>query len=145
MGQGYGIFSPRAGQGGGVGGAQTGAVGTSITFGGSGIPIMGGAGGGGTNTTDVDFAGGGVTGAGQVPNIAGGLASAGAGSHGLLMTTNPVWATTCGCGGGTAGAAGVGGAGGNGGFGSGGGGGGGGVTGGAGGAGGNGLVISSGI
>ena len=141
MGHGLGLFVSRAGQSGAVGGAQTGAIGGAVTFGGSGIPITGGAGGGGTNTTDVNFAGGAITGSGLFPTLNGGLAAGGAGQNGFFLSGNPMWAASGGSGGGTNGAAGSGGVGGIGNYGSGGGGGGGGVTGGAGGNGGDGIVF----
>lgn len=143
QGHNLGLFTARAGQAGGAGGAHTGAIGTAVTFGSGGLPITGGAGGGGTNTANTDFGGGAITGAGMMPTIAGGLAAAGRGQDGISLSGNPMWGSTGGSGGGTAGAAGVGGDGGNGGYGSGGGGGGGGVTGGNGGRGGDGLVLLS--
>ena len=135
-----GNWMARVGAGGAAGGAQTGAVGANATWGSNGM-LMGGAGGGGTNTTNVDFAGGNITGAGIVPTITGGIAAAGAGQAGLFLSGKPIFAGTGGSGGGTAGAAGTGGRGGDGAFGCGGGGGGAGVTGGAGGKGGDAIII----
>lgn len=130
------------GQAGVAGGAQTGAVGTSVTFAAGGLPVTGGAGGGGTPAANTNYAGGDITkpsGALEwIPTVAGGAAAGGAGD--CYQSWRP-FVSTGGSGGGTNGASGTGGAGGCGGPGSGGGGGGGGVTGGAGGRGGDGLVI----
>jgi hypothetical protein len=124
-----------AGQIGASGGAQTGAVGNQTTWGSSGFPLSGGAGGGGT--TSADFAGGAITGGGWFPTIAGGLAAL-RGQDGFYSAV-PFGA--CGGSGGGSSNAATGGAGGDGAIGCGGGGGGAGVTGGAGGKGGHGLVI----
>jgi hypothetical protein len=123
---------------GSAGGAVAGGAGTSLSWGTAGLPLIGGAGGGGT--TSADFAGGGYFGAGWQPTLAGGLAGSNRGNDGLLFPS-PL-ASLGGTGGGSSNA-GVGGAGGDGAMGSGGGGGGAGVTGGAGGRGGPGLVLIS--
>lgn len=144
LGHNLGLFVPRAGQAGAAGGAQTGGTGNGTIHANVGLPITGGAGGGGTPVANTDFLGGAVSGiAGSLMphSTFGGTAGGGAGAHGMFLTGNPIWTTTGGGGGGTNGAAGVGGRGGDAAYGSGGGGGGGGVTGGAGGNGGNGLVI----
>ena len=130
-----GILSVTAGQAGLIGGAQTGAVGGSLTFT-SGNPFTGGMGGAGVTTTD--FAGGSITGAGWFPSFAGGIALGGRGADGWF--SRMPFGASGGTGGGSNNA-GTGGAGGNGALGCGGGGGGGGVTGGQGGNGGHGLVI----
>lgn len=139
-GHGLGQFSARVGQVGGAGGAQTGAVGASITWGGGGIPLSGGAGGGGTPTGNTNFAGGSQQGGGLMPTLGPTTVAGEAGPHGIILSGNPMWGTNGGCGGHTNGAAGTGGRGGNGAWGSGGAGGGGAVTGGAGGDGGPGAV-----
>lgn len=148
--QNIGMVTWQAGQTGGAGGAHTGAAGTAVVWGGTVVlPISGGAGGGGTPTTNTDFAGGAITGTTitseepLVPTIAGGLATAGRGNNGHMYfyDSNRGMILTGGSGGGTAGAAGTGGRGGDAAYCCGGGGGGGGVTGGTGGAGGPGLIF----
>lgn len=102
------------------------------------VPIMGGTGGGGKTTTNVNFSGGSIIGVSFVPTLLGGVTGNVDGSNGLF-SLNPFYSL-----GGTGGAGldgGTGGRGGNGAPGSGGGGGGGGNTGGAGGRGGDALVI----
>ena len=99
---------------------------------------MGGTGGGGKTTTNVNFSGGSIIGVSFVPTLLGGVTGNVDGSNGLF-SLNPFYSL-----GGTGGAGldgGTGGRGGNGAPGSGGGGGGGGNTGGAGGRGGDALVI----
>ena len=125
-------------------------AGVAVTFGGSGIPLSGGAGGG--NGTG---AGGAITGAGLVPTIAGGVGTTGGvGNQGFMLGKRilfdspsylfPHLLFTGGSGGGGHGT-GQAGAGGDGGYGCGGGGGGGsqaaGGVRGAGGRGGDGLII----
>ena len=150
---GMGNFAPLVGQVGGSGGAQTGAVGTSIIYPTTGLLLSGGGGGAG----GAGFAGGDITApasqtstytifptlsggaAGTAGSLAGGDGAAGVNNMELMLFTG-------GSGGGsgfdgTAGS--VGGRGGDGGIGCGGGGGGGGTTGGEGGNGGPGLVIIS--
>jgi hypothetical protein len=142
-----GFYQSIGGQSGTAGGAQTGAAGATLTWGTGGIPISGGAGGGGVGTANTDFAGGAITGnigASRypgMPTIVAGVAAAGRGNNGMSFRYGRGPLRGCGAsGGGTAGAAGTGGQGGEGGFGSGGGGGGGGVTGGDGGNGGPGWI-----
>ena len=135
-----GVRNSCAGIVGGVGGAQTGAAGASVNWGGNFSSLCPGAGGGGTPIANTDFAGGGIGSGGIITlAIAGGASAAGAGPEGYV-----VWqplTSIGGAGGGTAGAAGTAGRGGHAAVGSGGGGGGGGVTGGAGGNGGDGLIV----
>jgi len=144
-----GMWVSLAGQAGIVGGSHTGAAGGAQTWGTGGIPVSGGAAGGGVGTANTDFAGGALTGQNAsfatrfpaMPNIAAGVAAAGNGNNGMSFFYGRGPMRACGgSGGGTAGAAGTGGRGGDGGIGSGGGGGGGGVTGGDGGNGGPGWV-----
>ncbi len=121
----------------GAGGAHTGAIGASTTWG-TNI-TCGGAGGGGCQSAD--FAGGAVTGQGWMNTVAGGTASLKDGGAGTMLV--PPMYPFCSCGG-SGGAAlnnAAGGRGGDGAIGSGGGGGGAGTTGGAGGRGGNGLIV----
>ncbi len=121
---------------GGIGGDDSGAVGTTIAAL-TGLFVSSGAGGAGVSATNTDFAGGAITGSGLVPTIAGGLAGGGHGAGGITLMKPFV--STGGAGGGSFGL-GTGGNGGHAGVGSGGGGGGGGVTGGSGGNGGPGLI-----
>lgn len=142
-----GMWTSLAGQAGTAGGAHTGAVGATLTWGTGGVPVSGGAGGGGVGTANTDFAGGAITGnigAARfpgMPTIVAGVAAAGRGNNGMSFPYGRGLFRACGAsGGGTAGAAGTAGLGGDGGIGSGGGGGGGGVTGGDGGNGGPGWI-----
>ena len=129
-----------AGQGGANGGAQTGAVGASITFPTTGLVTTGGAGGAGV--TGADFAGGAFNAtANTLISDYRPVAPAAGSNNGSGGPT--LWKPLFnygGCGG-SASNAGVGGQGGIGAYGCGGGGGGGGTTGGTGGNGGSGLVI----
>lgn len=136
---------------GSVGGAQTGAAGTSVTAW-AAIPFSPGAGGGGS--TGADFAGGAITAtanldlgaAGFVPNSAGGIALGGTAGAGVNVNGSAGFSQwepflqSGGAGGGTS-DVGQAGNGGRGGIGCGGGGGGAGTTAGRGGNGGNGLVV----
>lgn len=134
------------GLGGTAGGSQFGAVGTSNNFP-TTIPIIGGTGGAGVGSDNVDRAGGNIAAAAGnnrwFPTArAGGTAGGGAGLEGIMNWAGAgIFYSLGGTGGGSNGAAGVGGRGGDGAPGSGGGGGGGGVTGGAGGNGGPGFII----
>ena len=137
-----------------IGGAQTGAVGASVTAAWNLIPLSPGAGGAGVNTVNTGFAGGALSLQG-VMDYSGGtfapsstfLAGGTAGSNVLvggngnsgIQSWKP-FVGTGGTGGGSADGQ-AGGAGGNGAIGCGGGGGGAGTTGGRGGDGGNGLVV----
>ena len=132
----WGINYPTLGNTGAAGGAQTGAVGSPITWGSATPPNSGGAGGGGT--TSADFAGGGIVAAGFFPSISGGAAGTFNGADGF---ESKIPLAFCGGAGGGASNLAAGGNGGKGAIGSGGGGGGGGVTAGVGGPGGGGLVI----
>lgn len=138
---------------GSVGGAQTGAVGTTVTAGWNLICTVPGAGGAGVNTVSTGFAGGAISlqaaldfaegtvspAASIIPGgTAGSASAAGNGSAGVQFW-KPFYMTG-GSGGGSSDGS-TGGNGGNGGIGCGGGGGGGGVTGGTGGNGGDGAVI----
>lgn len=133
------------GNNGSSGGAQTGAVGSSVTFPGGAAqtllaPFSGGAGGAGVGTGDVAFAGGNQSAFGALfPQLNGGAAGSNNGSGGQLFP-RPLFGGRGGCGGGSNGT-GVGGNGGAGAPGCGGGGGGGGTTGGRGGPGGPGGVL----
>lgn len=133
-----------------AGGAQTGAVGASVTAWGA-LPLSPGAGGAGCTTTD--FAGGAqtataavdITSQGWYTNAAGNLAAAGtaAGTHpnGSAGISRITPFLNCGGSGGGSNNSGTAGNGGDGGIGCGGGGGGAGTTGGRGGNGGDGLVV----
>lgn len=134
---GLGVFQATAGQVGATGGAVAGAIGSPITWGSSGEPTSGGAGGAGT--TSADFNGGLIAsgGVGLMPQLNGGAAGSNPGQSGFQLW-RPM--TFSGGSGGGSSNAGVGGAGGDAALGSGGGGGGGGTTGGTGGRGGNGLI-----
>ena len=122
---------------GGAGGAHTGANGSAVTWGGSGVICSGGAGGGGS--TGADTNGGALTGAGLVPTIpeASGASSPNQEMPGYSRMTP--WLFSGGSGGGADDNS-LGGVGGAGAYGSGGAGGGAGTTGGAGGRGGDGLL-----
>ena len=136
-----GQYNFTAGQIGGAGGVQTGAVGASVTWGNTGLTTCAGAGGAGCTTTN--FAGGAITGNGAVvANLTGGTAGGGAGQAGVTYSG---WDFRTGGSGGGSNNSGTGGAGGAGAIGCGGGGGGAGVTGGAGGAGGHGQIIITAI
>jgi hypothetical protein len=139
-----GSWQSSAGHIGAVGGAQTGAVGASITPSSTlQFIAFGGTGGGGT--TSANFAGGTFNGNAWLPTNAGGIADGGKGGDGFEVKPNGLCVpmpivSVPGTGGGSSNTS-VGGAGGFGGIGSGGGGGGGGTTGGRGGNGGHGLVM----
>ena len=137
---GIGNWDAVQGQGGGAGGSQAGAVGTSITLPTNGPVVTGGAGGGGT--TSADFAGGGFNATAnayfsEIRPIAP-AAGSNDGSGGPQLW-RPFFSFG-GCGGSSSNT-GVGGQGGNGARGAGGGGGGAGTTGGKGGDGGCGIMI----
>lgn len=138
---------------GGVGGAQTGAVGTTVTAGWNLICTIPGAGGAGVNTVSTGFAGGGITiqaafdfsdgaispAASIIAGGAAGSASAAGNGNAGIQLWKPFYMSG-GSGGGSSDGS-TGGSGGNGGIGCGGGGGGGGTTGGTGGNGGDGAII----
>jgi hypothetical protein len=136
-----------------AGGAQTGAIGVTVTAGWNLIPLTAGAGGAGVNAVNTGFAGGGITLQAAVDTadrtftpaalhisggFAGSAAAAGNGSSGVV-SWKPFLMTGGGGGGSSDGS--TGGDGGKGGIGCGGGGGGAGATGGRGGDGGPGLVV----
>jgi hypothetical protein len=135
---GLGIWTPLAGQVGAAGGAHTGAVGSSITWGQAGLPISGGAGGGGSS--GLAHAGGDITVSNNpfVKTLNSTSIAGTPGPDGFMDWQHFLFSG--GAGGATNDAA-IGGKGGDGALGCGGGGGGGGVTGGAGGRGGDGYVL----
>ena len=134
--QSLGVWVSNAGQIGGAG--ASGAVGASISINNSGLPITGGAAGGGKTAGNANFAGGNITGFQIIPTITGGANTGVAGDSGIF---NNISFFSLGGAGGGALATGTGGKGGDGAIGSGGGGGGAGTTGGNGGNGGPGMII----
>jgi len=131
-------FNSIAGQAGAGSDGGVATPGVSITWGGSGLVVSGGAGGGAV-VGILPQAGGGQVGSGPIMSLSGGAATGAPGSQGITILSRP-FLSLGGCGGGGL-DAGAGGDGGNGGLGSGGAGGGGGTTGGAGGRGGDGRVL----